>query len=151
MPVSGQSKCHTTGDTYSLHERMAEPDGIIFATPVYFYGMTAHSKALIDRTCAPLGPGRSLADKVSGIIAIAGSVGLMDVVKGLYFYFAVKPMLGDNWLGADTLANGDIKEKQGVIETAGQLGKEKAQLVGKQFEYPSGFRRSYFAYKTHTD
>jgi multimeric flavodoxin WrbA len=155
-PCDGCNACHRTGrcrvedDMQSVYEKMAEADGIIFGTPVYFYGMTAQMKAVIDRTYAPLGPGKSLANKVGGIIAVAGSVGLIDVVKDLYFYFAVKRMLPGNWVGAYATAKGDIGEKAGAMKAAHELGRELVQLASGQFQFPPGFARSYFAYGTHT-
>lgn len=143
-------KCHIMDDMQVVYEKMAEADGIIFGTPIYFYGMTAQLKALIDRTFAPLGDGRTLANKVGGIIVVAGSVGVVDAVKDLYFYFAMRRMLPGNWVGAYATAKGDIKGKTKAMEAAREMGREMVQIAAKGFEFPREFGRSHFAYGTHT-
>jgi multimeric flavodoxin WrbA len=133
-----------------LYDLMAEADGMIFATPVFFYGMTAQMKAVIDRTYAPPGPDKSLANKVGAVIVVAGSVGVIDVVKDLYFYFAVKRMLHGNWVGAYATVKGDIENRQAALQSSLDLGREMVQIANLGFRHPSGFRRNHFAYGTHT-
>lgn len=143
-------KCHIEDDMHAIYESMAEADGIIFGTPIYFYGMAAQLKTLIDRTFAPLGDGRSLANKVGGVVTVAGSVGLIDAVKDLYFFFAVKRMLPGNWVGAYTSGRGDVRSKAGAMKAARELGREMVQIAARGFEFPREFARSHFAYGTHT-
>ncbi len=143
-------RCHIDDDMQPLYDLMAEADGIVFATPVFFYGMTAQMKAVIDRTYAPPGPGKSLANKVGAVIVVAGSVGVVDVVKDLYFYFAIKRMLHGNWVGAYATVKGDIEDRPGALQSSVDLGREMVQIANLGFRYPSGFRRNHFAYGTHT-
>ena len=155
-PCDGCGSCHKTGkchiddDMAAVYGKMAEADGIIFGTPIYFYGMAAQCKALIDRTFAPPGKGKSLTNKVGGVVVVAGSVGIIDAVKDLYFYFAVKRMLAGNWVGAYVNNRGDISSKTGAMKAARELGQDMVQIAGKGFEYPREFARSHFAYGTHT-
>jgi multimeric flavodoxin WrbA len=44
--------CVRQDDATEILERMIEADVIVFATPVYYWGMTAQLKALVDRTNA---------------------------------------------------------------------------------------------------
>jgi multimeric flavodoxin WrbA len=44
--------CVQRDDATETLERMIEADTIVFATPVYYWGMTAQLKALVDRTNA---------------------------------------------------------------------------------------------------
>lgn len=155
-PCDGCGACHRTGvchirdDMQTVHSMMAAADGIIFGAPVYFYGMTAQMKALVDRTFAPPAPGQSLANKVGGVIVVAGSVGVVDVVKDMYFYFAVKRMLPGNWVGAYATGKGDIENRPAAIRASIDLGREMAQMAAMGFRFPRGFRRNHFAYGTHT-
>ncbi len=41
---TSSGECHINDDMKDLHDRMVEADGIVFGTPVYFYGMTAQAK-----------------------------------------------------------------------------------------------------------
>ncbi len=143
-------RCHIDDDMQAVYGKMAEADGIIFGAPVYLYGMAAQLKALIDRTYAPLGPGKSMTNKVGGIVVVAGSVGVIDVVKDLYFYFAVKRMLPGNWVGAYATGRGEVREKAGAMKAARDMGREMVQIAAKKFEFPREFRRSHIAYGTHT-
>jgi multimeric flavodoxin WrbA len=70
--------CHIKDDMSELQEKMLAADGIIFGVPIYFYGMSAQAKTIIDRTIALGTPGRSLANKVGGVVVTAGSLGLVD-------------------------------------------------------------------------
>ncbi len=142
--------CHIDDDMAAVYEKMAAADGIIFGTPVYFYGMPAQLKALIDRTYAPPPGGGRMTNKVGGIVVVAGSVGVIDVVKDLYFYFAVKRMLPGGWLGAYATGKGDIQSKTGALKAAHELGRETVQMAAQGFQFPRGFRRAHFAYGTHT-
>jgi multimeric flavodoxin WrbA len=66
---------------------MLESDGIIWATPVYFWSMTGQTKTLMDRTYALLSPKLQLASKVGGLITVAGSRGCMNTVNIFHMYF----------------------------------------------------------------
>jgi len=143
-------RCHVRDDMQELYREMAAADGIVFGTPVYFYGMAAQLKALLDRTFAPLGEGRSLTNKVGGVVVVAGSVGLIDAVKDLYFYFAVKRMLPGNWVGAYATGKGEIHDRPAAMRAAHELGREMVHLARAGFQFPAGFGRSHFAYGTHT-
>ncbi len=142
--------CHIEDDMAAVYGKMAAADGIIFGTPVYFYGMPAQLKALIDRTYAPPPDGGRMTNKVGGIVVVAGSVGVVDVLKDLYFYFAVKRMLPGGWLGAYATGKGDIRSMTGALKAAHELGRETVQMAAQGFEFPRDFRRAHFAYGTHT-
>ncbi len=142
--------CHIDDDMAAVYEKIVAADGIIFGAPVYFYGMPAQLKALIDRTYAPPPGGGRMANKVGGIVVVAGSVGVIDVVKDLYFYFAVKRMLPGGWLGAYATGKGDIEGMTGAMKAAHELGRETVQIAAQGFQFPHGFKRLHFAYGTHT-
>ena len=97
-PCDGCSSCRKTGvchiqdDMQEVYEKMAAADGIIFGTPVYFYSMDAQAKTLIDRTFSMNRPESSLENKVGGVITVAGSLGLIDAIKDLYFFIVVRRM-----------------------------------------------------------
>ena len=48
-----RGKCHLKDDMSSLHEKMIAAEGIVFGTPIYFYGMTAQAKAVIREILHP--------------------------------------------------------------------------------------------------
>ncbi len=143
--------CHINDDMQTVYQKLLAADGIIFGTPVYFYSLTSQAKALIDRTFAlRRRDNRNLANKVGGVIAVAGSLGLIDVLKDLYFFMIVQRMLPANYVAAYATDKGEIKNRPKANEAAWELGREMVQIAMKKFEYPSEFKRIHYAYGTHT-
>jgi len=145
-----KGECHIQDDMQPLYEKLIEADGIVFGSPIYFYGMTAQAKTIMDRTFALNIPGKSLANKVAGVIVVAGSLGLIDVLKDFYFFTTIKRMLPANFVAAYATEKRDAKQLKEGMNAAFRLGKEIVQLVDKKFEFPNEFPRNFFAFGTHT-
>jgi len=145
-----KGECHIQDDKQPLYEKMIEADGIVFGSPIYMYGMTAQAKAIMDRTFALNQPGKSLINKVGGVIVVAGSLGLIDVLKDLYFFMAIKRMLPANFVAAYATEKRDATKLENGMKAAFKLGQEIVQLVDKKFEFPDEFPRNFFAFGTHT-
>jgi multimeric flavodoxin WrbA len=140
-------KCHIEDDMQPLYAKMVESDGIIFGTPVYYYSMTGQAKIILDRMIALEG---RLANKVGGLIIVAGSVGIITPAKDIYFTMIMKKMVPANLVGVYGYHKGDVREMKRGIQAAHNLGREMVQIAAKKFEYPAEFARSFFAYGTHT-
>jgi multimeric flavodoxin WrbA len=140
-------KCHIEDDMQPLYAKMVESDGIIFGTPVYYYSMTGQAKIILDRMIALEG---RLANKVGGLIIVAGSVGIITPAKDIYFTMIMKKMVPANLVGVYGFGKGDVREMKRGIQAARNLGREMVQIAAKKFEYPAEFTRSFFAYGTHT-
>ncbi len=138
-------ECHIKDDMQGLYAKLLEADGIIFGTPVYFYNMTGQGKTVIDRTIALDG---KLANKVGGIVAVAGSFGLVDAVKDLYFYMITRRMLPASFIAAYAGGKGDVKDLEKCMKATKELGEEMVQIAAKKFQYPEG--GTHIAYGTHT-
>ena len=145
-----EGKCHIQDDMQPLYEKLIEADGIVFGTPIHFYGMTAVAKAIMDRTFALNKQGKSLKNKVGGVIVVAGSIGLIDALKDYYFFIALQRMLPANFVAAYATNKRDVKKLEKGMEAAFKLGKEMVLLVDKKFEFPTEFPRNHFAFGTHT-
>jgi multimeric flavodoxin WrbA len=143
-------ECHIQDDMQPLYEKLIEADGIVFGTPIYFYGMTAQAKTIMDRTFALNKPGKTLTNKVAGVIVVAGSIGLIDVLKDFYFFTTIKRMLPANFVAAYATEKRDAKKLENGMKAAFKLGQEIVQLVDKKFEFPDEFPRNFFAFGTHT-
>jgi multimeric flavodoxin WrbA len=143
-------QCHIKDDMHELFEKMLEADGIIFGTPVYFYTMSGQAKTVIDRTTSLGRPGRSLANKVGGVVAVAGSLGLASAVKDLYFYIISRHMLPASYVAAYAGPEGDVRKLEKCMKAAHDLGRQMVVLVAKKFEYPPEFMGPAIAYGTHT-
>lgn len=139
-------KCHINDDMQAVYQKLIEADGIIFGTPIYFYSMTGQAKALIDRTIVLRRPSIRLANKVGGVIAVAGALGIIDAIKDLYFYIAINHMVAADYVAAYASEKGAIRKNERAMKAAWELGREMVQLVRKGFEFPSEFERGLTAY-----
>ncbi len=142
-------ECHVKDDMQGLYDKLLEADGIIFGTPIYFHGMASQTKTIIDRTIALGQPGRSLANKVGGVVAVCGSLGLVSAVKDLYFYIVTRPMLPANFVAAYGGPEG-VKGLEQCLKATHNLGRQMVALVKMNFKYPEEFMGRAIAYGTHT-
>jgi multimeric flavodoxin WrbA len=147
---SGTGVCKIKDDMQDLYKKMLEADGIIFGTPVYFWDMTAQAKAIIDRTFSLNTAEKSLANKVGGIVVVAGSLGMIDVLKELYFYMATRRIIAGNYVAAYPLAEGGLKSMKKCMKAANEMGRQIVKISAQIFEYPIDIPRSAPAYGTHT-
>ncbi len=129
----------------SLLLKMAEADGIIFGTPVYVYSMTGQAKIIMDRMIS-----LNLANKVGGVVVVAGSLGIIDPVKDLYFNMVIRKMLPANLVAVYANDKGEVRKMERGMKAAYNLGREMVQIAAKGFEYPAEFRRNHYAFGTHT-
>jgi multimeric flavodoxin WrbA len=143
-----KGECHIKDDMQELYDKLVEADGIIFGTPIYMHCMASQTKTVIDRSVALGQPGRSLANKVGGIIAVCGSLGLSSALKDLYFFIVTRPMLPANFVAA--YGGTELTEMEKCMQATNNLGRQMVQLAAKKFEYPSEFMARGIAYGTHT-
>jgi len=138
-------KCVIDDDMQELYNKIMEADGIVIGTPVYYYDMTAQCKMIIDRTIA-IAPING--NKVGGIVTVAGSMGLSEVVKNLSMYFSVQGITLAGWVAAYSPVEGKVK----ALESAFELGVKIVKMINAQKINTTGAynRHSGFAYGTHT-
>jgi multimeric flavodoxin WrbA len=141
-------KCRIKDDMQELYDKLLEANGIIFGTPIYFHSMTAQAKTVMDRTFALDHEQIALANKVGGIIAVGGSLGLIDAIKDFLFYFAKMQMLPANFVAAYALNKGEVRNLPKGMKAAKDLGRQVALLVAKKFEYPKEIQGAHYGYGT---
>jgi len=127
--------CTIRDDMQTLYDKLLEADHIVFASPIFFYGVTAHAKALIDRCQAlwarrhVLGMGKEDRRVRRGVFISVGATqgeklfdGAVLTVK--YFFDAVGVKYSGDLLirGIDNKAQ--IKEHPTALEDAFRLGQE---------------------------
>ena len=143
-------RCKIKDDGALLLDKMTEADGIIFGTPVYFWGMTAQAKAIIDRTISLGKPERSLNNKVCGVVASCGSLGMVDVLKDFSYYIIQRRMLPANHVSAYLMNPEDLKNMPKCLKALNDLGRQMVALVKMNFKYPEEFFKGPGAFGTHT-
>jgi multimeric flavodoxin WrbA len=156
QPCQGCWSCRETGqckikdDMQELYVKMLTADGLIFGSPIYFYGMTAQAKAIIDRSMAFSTPAKSLANKVGGVIVTAGSFGMADAVKDFYFYMVTRQIIPANYVAAYPERGNGVKAMEKCLRAAYDMGRQMVKIAKVGPVYPADIPRTGFAYGTHT-
>ena len=78
--------CVQKDDAAWILERLCEADGVILATPVYYYNASAQLKAFIDRNYFLYTHDRKAKAKAIGILMVAEAAGLEDTLHTLKRY-----------------------------------------------------------------
>ena len=128
--------CVIRDDMDEIYPKLLEADGIIVASPMFFYGLSAQIKALIDR-CQALWVRRYILHIPSGsakkgaFIAVGATRGkqLFDgsVLTVKYFFQAVGAEYADELLVRGVDKRGEIKEHPTALSDAFELGKRLVQ------------------------
>lgn len=135
-PCDGCDSCATTGkckiddDMQEVYARLVESDGVIFGSPVYFWGLSAQAKAIIDRTYL-FRRNRELRNKVAGAVLVARGGGASFAFSSLTAFFNLQMMILARSIGPRT-AEELLAERMMVIAYADKRGdvreNEKAML-----------------------
>jgi multimeric flavodoxin WrbA len=127
------SECAVQDDMQHLHQLMKESDGMIVATPVYFGGVTAQTKAWLDRMFPYIGmdlsPKMPKGKKVSFIFTQNQPDARLFQAGINAFMFAVGlsgMTVKDQMVGSDLDAGNKppVEEKKEFMETAFWLGRD---------------------------
>jgi multimeric flavodoxin WrbA len=127
--------CAIKDDMQALYEKLVEADHIIFASPVFFYGITSQAKAVIDRCQAlwvrrhVLGMGKEDKRERRGVFISVGATQGKKLFDGSvltlkYFFDAIGVKYSGDLLirGIDNKAQ--IDEHPAALEDAFRLGQE---------------------------
>ena len=79
-------QCVQRDDTAWILDKFCKADGVILATPVYYYNVSAQLKAFMDRNYFLYMHNRKSQAKAVGIIVVAQSEGIEDTVHTLKRY-----------------------------------------------------------------
>jgi multimeric flavodoxin WrbA len=125
--------CQQDDDGRWIVEKFSQADGIILATPVYYYNMTAQMKTFIDRNYFLYMHGIRLNAVCAGVIVVAGGSAIDITVRALRRCFRIK---GENWeervftLTGYASRPGEVKNQPTLIEEARNLGRRMAEILG---------------------
>ena len=127
--------CAIKDDMQSLYKKLLEADHIIFASPMFFYGITSQAKAIIDRCQAlwvrrhVLGMGKKDKRVRRGVFISVGATqgkklfdGAVLTVK--YFFDAIGVKYSGDLLVRGIDKKGQIEDHPASLEDAFRLGQE---------------------------
>ena len=129
--------CVIRDDMDDIYPKLLEADVVIMASPMFFYGLSAQAKALIDR-CQALWARKhilkqSLPDggRKGAFIAVGATKGkrLFEgaILSVKYFFEAIGVEYADELLVRGVDARGEIKEHPIALSDAFELGKRVVQ------------------------
>lgn len=116
-------KC-VCGDDYvsEILNKMKEADAIIFGVPVFFYGVTAQCKVIMDRSLAvmPFGENKAVATAIT-----CGSAGVASTLQAMEAYYSAQDLLDAGWVATYGRTDDKVKGK----EVAYNLGRKLVRLA----------------------
>jgi len=126
-------ECKIQDDFNPIFEKMAEADGIILASPVYFGSATPQIKALIDRAgYVSNARKRIFENKVGGPIVVARRAGHNFTFAQLLFFFLHQGMIvpgSTYWNVAFGEDPGEAAKDEEGVRTVVNFGKKLAWLA----------------------
>ena len=132
-------KCVIRDDMDDVYPKLLEAAGVIVASPIFFYGLTAQVKALIDRSQAlwarwyvlgkkPPGPGRK-----GALIAVGATKGENlfsgSILTTKYFFQAIGVQYADDLLIRGIDQKGEIRDHPTALKDAFELGSRLVQKI----------------------
>lgn len=121
--------CHIKDDMQPIYKKMEEADAILLGSPVYFYGVTAQTKAIMDRTILFRG-NDALKGKVAAPIIAVRRIGEGLTRMQLWNYFMAQSMIPARGAIGYALGRGEVRTGYGVYEDSSAT--EDARAAGKE-------------------
>jgi len=135
-PCLGHEECGTfpvckiKDDAPGIIKKFNEADGVILASPVYFYDVTAQMKAFIDRNFFTFTHEGKRKAKYAGLIAIGGGGGADETIATLKRFVGLPEencFIVTGYHGQDK-----AKDKPGLVKNVQEMGKKlAAKMKGK--------------------
>jgi len=144
-PCNGCLKCRETGkcvikdDMEEVYKKMLESDGILWATPVYFWSMSSQTKIVMDRTYALTFPKLQLASKIGGLILVAGSRGCVNAANVFHMYFSYNHMFFAEAAWGYAQEKGAIKKNAFAMNAAKEMIHQMISLIHANLKFPEEF------------
>jgi multimeric flavodoxin WrbA len=135
-PCQGHAKCGTftvckvKDDAPGIIAKFNKADGVILASPVYFYDVSSQMKAFIDRNFFTFTHGGRRKARYAGLIAIGGGGGADETIATLK-RFAGLP--DENcFVLAGYTGQDSAKNKPELVKQARDMGKKMAAKLAKK-------------------
>jgi len=144
-PCDGCLQCAKTGrcvirdDMQEIYLDMLESRGIIWATPVYYWSMSAQTKTVMDRTYCLTFPTLQLANKIGGLIVVAGNRGCTNTTNVFHMYFNYNHMFSTEVAYGYARERGEIQSNLLVMKTVQEMARQMVALIGKDPQFPDEF------------
>ncbi len=121
--------CQQKDDAGWILDRFREADGVILATPVYYYNVSAQMKAFIDRNYFLYKHDQQYKARTAGIIIVANQAGIEDTLHTLR-QFTDEFNVNENTIFIVTgYANktGEVRNNLSLVKGARKLGRQMVE------------------------
>jgi multimeric flavodoxin WrbA len=143
-------KCKKTGvcslkdDMQDIYPKLLEADGLIFASPVYFYSISGIGKIFLDRTYALKSPELRLMNKVGAAITVASSSGNIAALHTFNMFFLTNHMVTTDYVAGYASNKQTIRKHRHAMLGAYELGRLVALITSNGYKYPAEFNQSIY-------
>jgi multimeric flavodoxin WrbA len=144
-PCKGCMGCAETGecvirdDMQEVHREIREADGIIWASPVYYWSMSGLTKTALDRTFALNFPKLQQAGKIGGLILVAGIRGSISAAAPFNMYFIYNHMFAAEFAWGYAGDKGEIRKDAFAIDMTRTMVRQMEALHRANLTYPEEF------------
>ena len=119
-------------DAVWILDEFLDADGVILATPVYWYNVSAQMKTFIDRNHFPYKHDLKYKAKTVGLIVVATTEGIEDTLNTLNqcvdWWFDIKTH-GKHIVSGYAEEVGDVRNNLTLVEEARQLGSHMVESL----------------------
>jgi multimeric flavodoxin WrbA len=146
-PCDGCMGCAKTGrcvikdDMEEVYEGIRAADGVIWATPVYYWSMSGLTKMALDRTFALNFPTLQQAGKIGGAIFVAGIRGCVSAASPFNMYFIYNHMFAAEFAWGYAGEKGGIKKDAFAMELTRTMVHQMEALFQAKLSYPAEFNK----------
>ncbi|MEE8413491.1 MAG: flavodoxin family protein [Dehalococcoidales bacterium] len=123
--------CTQKDDAGWILDNFRTADGVILASPVYYYNVSAQMKAFLDRNYWIYKHNQEYQARTVGIVVVAEQMGIEDTLYSLRQFTEDFNVSDDGIFTATGYAHeiGDAAKNSTLIEEARQLGRQMAQYL----------------------
>ena len=125
------TSCTQKDDTAPLLEKFRTAEGVILATPVYYYNVSAQMKTFMDRNYWLYKHNLEYQAKALGLIVVAEQIGIEETLDTLRKMTEDFKVTEESVFTATGITNfiGDAAKNLTLVEEAKQLGRSIAQYL----------------------
>lgn len=142
--------CPIKDDMIRLYPKVVEADGLIIASPIYWFGVSGHLKNFIDRLTVLENmihvDGKSWLDgKVAGFIALGNDEGAIALISNMMIVANSLGMVIPPWALAYYVGEGDALSDEKLMMDAANVGRVvavMAQILKGEKETPKVWYRA---------
>lgn len=130
-----KGRCWIPDDHHAIVERLLAADGVILASPVYFFHVTAQMKAFLDRSLA-WGHKPQPSWKPGLAVSVSAGQGETETAEYLARLLRVYGAFPVGRLTAMATAPGEFVGREAIEAHAGNLARDLAQAIREKRRYP---------------